>query len=52
VELSQTFIRSGTKTLPIAPGQTANAEIVIRQRRVIDFFLDPFRRLQKDGINL
>jgi hemolysin D len=52
VELSQTFIRSGTKTLPIAPGQTANAEIVIRQRVVIDFFLDPFRRLQKDGINL
>jgi hemolysin D len=52
VELSQTFIRSGTKTLPLSPGQTANAEIVIRQRRVIDFFLDPFRRLQKDGINL
>jgi hemolysin D len=52
VELSQTFIRAGTKTLPISPGQTANGEIVIRQRRVIDFFLDPFRRLQKDGINL
>jgi hemolysin D len=52
IELSQTFIQAGSKTLPLTPGQTANAEIVIRQRRVIDFFLDPFKRLQKDGVNL
>jgi hemolysin D len=50
IELAQTFIRSGKKTLALAPGQTANAEIIIRQRRVIDFFIDPFKQLQTDGM--
>ncbi len=50
IELAQTYIRAGKKTLALAPGQTASAEIIIRQRRVIDFFLDPFKQLQKDGM--
>jgi hemolysin D len=50
IELGQTFIQAGNKTLPLTPGQTANAEIVVRQRRVIDFFIDPFKQLQKDGM--
>jgi hemolysin D len=50
IELSQTYIQVGKKTLALAPGQTASAEIIIRQRRVIDFFLDPFKQLQKDGM--
>lgn len=33
-------------------GQTATAEIVIRQRRIIDILLEPIRKLQKGGINL
>jgi hemolysin D len=50
IELGQTFIRSGNKTLALTPGQTANAEIIVRQRRIIDFFIDPFKQLQKDGM--
>jgi hemolysin D len=33
-------------------GQTATAEIVIRQRRIVDILLEPIRKLQKGGINL
>jgi hemolysin D len=50
--LDQTFIRAGDKILALSAGQTASAEIVIRQRRVVDFFLDPFKRLNKDGMTL
>jgi hemolysin D len=25
---------------------------IVRQRRAIDFILDPFKKLQKDGLNL
>jgi hemolysin D len=41
-----------TKPIPIAPGQTATAEVVIRQRRLIDFLLDPFKKLRKNGLEL
>jgi HlyD family secretion protein len=34
------------------PGQTATAEIIVRQRHVIDFILDPFKKLQNGGIDL
>ncbi len=33
-------------------GQTASADIVIRQRRIIDLVLDPIRRIQSDDLNL
>ncbi|MGF1478229.1 MAG: HlyD family efflux transporter periplasmic adaptor subunit [Cyanophyceae cyanobacterium] len=36
----------------LTPGQSATAEVVIRQRRVIDFVLEPFRKLQKGGLEL
>jgi hemolysin D len=34
------------------PGQTATAEIVIRQRRILSLILDPIRKLKKDNISL
>ena len=40
------------KRVQLTPGQTATAEVVIRQRRVIDFFIDPFKKLQQDGVKL
>ncbi|BAZ43777.1 HlyD family secretion protein [Chondrocystis sp. NIES-4102] len=52
VALDQPYIIDQGKRIALTPGQTATAEIIIRQRRVIDFFLDPFRKLQKDGIKL
>jgi|GEM_PF-232069 len=52
VELDEPFIMDEGKKVQLTPGQTATAEIVIRQRRVIDFFIDPFKKLQKDGVKL
>ncbi len=34
------------------PGQTATVDISIRQRRIIDILIDPFKQLQKGGLNL
>lgn len=52
VTIDQPYIQSGNKRIFLTPGQTASAEVIIRQRRVIDFVLDPFKRLQKGGLNL
>ncbi|MDH6058503.1 HlyD family efflux transporter periplasmic adaptor subunit [Umezakia ovalisporum] len=52
ITLEQKYIQSGTKRIPLTPGQTANAEIIVRQRRVIDFVLDPFKKLHKNGLEL
>ncbi|NJM72744.1 MAG: HlyD family efflux transporter periplasmic adaptor subunit [Scytonema sp. RU_4_4] len=43
------YVQSGHKRIPLTPGQTATAEVIIRQRRVIDYVLDPFKKLQKDS---
>jgi hemolysin D len=51
VELAQPYIQAANKRIPLTPGQTATAEVIIRQRRVIDFFTDPFKQLQKGGLN-
>jgi hemolysin D len=51
IELAQSYIQTAHQRIPLTPGQTATAEVIIRQRRVIDFFLDPFKQLQKGGVN-
>jgi HlyD family secretion protein len=51
IELAQTYIEAGNKQIPLTPGQTATAEVVVRQRRIIDFLTDPFKQLQKGGLN-
>jgi hemolysin D len=50
ITLKQPYIQSGNKRIPIKAGQTANAEVVVRQRRVIDFVIEPFQKLQKGGL--
>jgi HlyD family secretion protein len=52
ISLDQTYIEAGNKRIPLTPGQTATAEVIVRQRRVIDFILDPFKKLQKSGLDL
>ncbi|OUL30833.1 HlyD family efflux transporter periplasmic adaptor subunit [Nostoc sp. 106C] len=52
ITLSKPYIESGTKRISLTPGQTATAEVIVRQRRVIDFVLDPFKKLQKGGLEL
>ncbi|KAB8330004.1 HlyD family efflux transporter periplasmic adaptor subunit [Scytonema tolypothrichoides VB-61278] len=52
ISLNQPHIQSAKKHIPLTPGQTATAEVIVRQRRVIDFILDPFKKLQKGGLEL
>ena len=52
IELAQNFIQSGDRQIMLTPGQTATAEIIIRQRRLADIFIAPFKSLQKGGIQL
>jgi hemolysin D len=49
VVLEKDYIQSQEKKIVLTLGQTATAEVIIRQRKVIDFILDPFRKLQKGG---
>jgi hemolysin D len=52
ITLEQTYIENANKRVQLTPGQSATAETIIRQRRIIDFILDPFRQLQKGGLKL
>lgn len=52
IELKQPCIQIKNECITLAPGQTATAEIIVRQRRVIDFIIDPFKKLQNGGLEL
>lgn len=52
IELEQNYIQTSDRQILLTPGQTATAEIVIRQRRLADIFLAPFKSLKKGGIQL
>ena len=52
VELERNYVQVKNRQILLTPGQTATVEIVIKQRRLIDVFLEPFRSLQKGGIQL
>ncbi|WP_017652217.1 HlyD family efflux transporter periplasmic adaptor subunit [Fortiea contorta] len=52
IALDQAYMQAGKNRIPLTPGQTATAEVIIRQRRVIDFIIDPFKKLQKGGLEL
>jgi hemolysin D len=45
VQLGQSCIKYESNCIPFKSGQPATAEIVIRNRRIIDFILDPFKKL-------
>jgi hemolysin D len=52
VVLDRDYIQSQGKKITLSLGSTATAEVIVRQRRTIDFILDPFKKLQKDGLSL
>ncbi len=52
ITLNQNYIQNQNKRISLTPGQTATAEVIVRQRRIIDFLIDPFKKLQKDGLKL
>ncbi len=49
VELNQDYILSQGKQVELTLGQTATAEVIVRQRKTIDLILDPFKKLQQGG---
>jgi HlyD family secretion protein len=52
VSLDRTQIASIETIVTLNAGQSATAEVIVRQRRLIDFVLDPFRQLQQGGLKL
>lgn len=52
VALDRNSLQNSTQAISLLPGQTATAEVLIRQRRVIDFVLDPFKKLQEGGLEI
>lgn len=52
IELERNYVTSNHQNINFKPGQTATADIIIRRRRIADLLLDPFKQLQKGGINL
>lgn len=52
VTFDQTYLKSADRKIVLTPGQTASAEVIVRQRRIIDFIIDPFKKLQEGGLDL
>ena len=52
IALTRNYVTANNQPIKFKAGQTAAADIVIRRRRVADILLDPFRQLQKGGIDL
>ncbi|MGK7953741.1 MAG: HlyD family efflux transporter periplasmic adaptor subunit, partial [Crocosphaera sp.] len=52
IELDKTCVPTPDECIKLRPGDTAKAEVIIRQRRIIDFVLDPFKKLQNGGFKL
>jgi HlyD family secretion protein len=52
IGLNQNCIPINDECIPLRPGDTATAEVIMRQRRIIDFLLDPFKKLQQGGLKL
>ena len=52
IELEKKTVQARGKLIPLKAGQTATAEIIVRRRRVLDLFLDPFRKLKQGGLQL
>jgi hemolysin D len=46
VQLGQACVKHEGNCVPFRSGQPATAEVVIRNRRIIDFILDPFKKLR------
>ncbi len=52
IELERDCLPKGDQCIPLRPGDTVTAEVIVRQRRIMDFILDPFKQLQQGGLEL
>ncbi len=52
IQLERNYVEHEGESVELRAGQTANAEIIIRQRRILDILLDPLRKLKRGGMSL
>ena len=52
IKLEKSYLTGRNQKITLTPGQTATAEVIVRQRRLIDLVLDPFKKLQKGGLEI
>lgn len=52
VSLDRDYVNSKSGKVTFKAGQTANAEIIIRHRRIIDVLLDPIQQMREGGTSL
>ncbi|MEM9816470.1 MAG: HlyD family type I secretion periplasmic adaptor subunit [Cyanobacteria bacterium P01_D01_bin.6] len=52
IELDQSCLPTPQDCIALRPGDTATAEVIVRQRRLIDIVLNPFRELGRGGLQL
>lgn len=51
IALAHNYVTDNGEKIYFKPGQTANADIIIRERRILDVLLDPIRKLQEGDMN-
>ena len=49
LQLERQDLEVAGRNAPLSPGMTATAEIKIREKRIIEFFLDPFRKYKSEA---
>jgi hemolysin D len=52
IALRQHSVSDRERVIPLKAGQTASAEIIVRQRRIVDMLLDPIRQIQKSNLKI
>lgn len=50
LQLDRDYVNVGEQKVYLGPGMTVSAEIKTREKRIIEFFLDPFRKYQSEGL--
>ncbi|NBD18556.1 MAG: HlyD family type I secretion periplasmic adaptor subunit [Cyanobacteria bacterium] len=52
IGLDRNYIKHNQEKIKFKAGQSANAEIIIRRRRIANVIFDPIKKLQEGGLNL
>lgn len=50
LQMDKQDMRVGWQDVPLSPGMSVTSEVKIRQKRIIEFFLDPFRKYQSEAL--
>nr|MBA3923268.1 HlyD family secretion protein [Nostocaceae cyanobacterium] len=51
VTLARNYVMENHQAVKFKAGQTATAEIIVRNRRIADMLIEPIKQLKKGGIN-